>query len=126
MSIQKDCLYLKTHEWVKFITETTAQVGISDFAVESLGDIVFLNLPQVGDTVSIDASFADVESVKAVSDVFCPISGVVTAVNEALADAPEQINEHPYDAWFIEVSEISARGELLTPEEYEQHCAQEE
>ena len=80
---------------------------------------MFVNLPEEGDEVATGESFADVESVKAVSDVYSPVTGVVSAVNEELLDAPESINEAPYDAWFVRVKDISDREELLTAAEYE-------
>ena len=83
-----------------------------------LGDLVFVNLPEEGDQVTVGEAFADVESVKAVSDVYSPVSGVVNEINEALLDAPESINEAPYDAWFVKVGEIAETEELLSAEEY--------
>ena len=118
MNILKDLLYTKSHEWVK-IDGDIAEIGLSDFAQNALGDLVFVNMPQVGDTVNMGEPFADVESVKAVSDVFSPVTGVVCAVNEQLLDTPEVINQTPYAAWFIKVDNITAKEELLTPEEYE-------
>ena len=97
----------------------TAYVGLTDFAQSELGDLVYVNLPQEGDTVTVEESFADVESVKAVSDVYSPISGTVEAVNEELLDAPQLINETPYEAWLIKVADISAEADFLTAEEYE-------
>lgn len=114
--------YAKTHEWVDFLNDTTARIGISDFAQHELGDLVFINLPQVGDTVSAGEAFGDVESVKAVSDVLSPVTGVVSAVNEELLDSPEKINEDAYGSWFIEISEITDKGELLTAGAYQTFC----
>ena len=118
MEIKNDRMYTKSHEWVLFENDTTATVGVSDFAQSELGDLVFVNLPQVGDTVTAGEVFADVESVKAVSDVFCPVSGTVLAVNEALLDAPQTINETPYDAWLIKVADITDKVELLDADAY--------
>lgn len=117
--------YLKTHEWVEFIDETTARVGISDYAQAELGDIVFVNLPEVGDDVNVEESFAEVESVKSISDIFSPVSGVISDVNEELEDKPELINEDAYEAWFIEVSDITSQDDLLTEKEYEEFLAEE-
>ena len=119
MSVEKGLLYAKSHEWVKeeggeFI------VGITDYAQSELGDLVFVNLPEEGDEVTMGESFADVESVKAVSDVLSPISGVVSAINEAILDAPESINSSPYEAWFIKVKDVTDKEELLGAEEYEE------
>ena len=93
MNNPKELLYTKTHEWVKKNEDGTVYIGLTDFAQSELGDLVFVNLPVEGDAVSAEESFADVESVKAVSDVNSPVTGVVVAVNEELADAPVQINE---------------------------------
>ena len=119
MSVEKGLLYAKSHEWAKeeggeFI------VGITDYAQSELGDLVFVNLPEEGDEGTMGESFADVESVKAVSDVLSPISGVVSAINEAILDAPESINSSPYEAWFIKVKDVTDKEELLSAEEYEE------
>ena len=118
MNIPKQLLYTKTHELVNKNEDGTAYIGLTDFAQSELGDLVFVNLPVVGDTVSAEEPFADVESVKAVSDVNSPVTGVVLAVNEELVDAPVKINEAPYEAWLIQVGEIEDTEELLTAEEY--------
>lgn len=110
--------YSKSHEWVKFIDETTALIGLTDYAQDALGDLVFVNLPEAGDEVTAGEAFADVESVKAVSDVFSPVTGTVAEVNEALLDAPEMMNEDPYGAWLIKVENITDKDELLSAEEY--------
>jgi len=117
--------YTKSHEWVEFTGESTAKIGLTDFAQESLGALVFVNLPEEGDEVTVGESMGDVESVKAVSDVYAPCSGAVTAVNEALLDAPELINESPYEAWLVELSNITDQEELLSADEYEALCEEE-
>ena len=119
MSVEKGLLYAKSHEGVK---EEGGEfvVGITDYAQSELGDLVFVNLPEEGDEVTMGESFADVESVKAVSDVLSPISGVVSAINEAILDAPESINSSPYEAWFIKVKDVTDKEELLSAEEYEE------
>ena len=117
--------YSKSHEWVRHEGETLV-VGISDFAQDALGDIVFINLPQAGDEVTLGEGFGDVESVKTVSDLISPVTGAVLAVNEALLDAPESLNSDPYGAWIIKVENVSAREELLDAAGYETFCAQEE
>ena len=119
MNIPKNLFYTKSHEWVKKNDDGTAYVGLTDFAQSELGDLVYVNLPQEGDVVTVEESFADVESVKAVSDVYSPVSGTVEAVNEELLDAPQLINETPYDAWVIKVTDISAEADFLSAEEYE-------
>ena len=91
-----------------------------------MGDLVFVNLPEEGDEVTVGEAFADVESVKAVSDVYSPVSGTVCEVNEELLDTPETINETPYDAWLIKVGEITEKEELLTAAEYEKFVDSEQ
>ena len=116
--------YSKTHEWIK-IEEGVAVIGISDFAQDALGDVVFVNLPAVGDEVTAGESFGDVESVKAVSDLICPVSGVVCAINEELEDSPENLNNDPYGAWIIKVENITGEEERLSADDYEAFCAEE-
>lgn len=117
--------YTKSHEWILFADDGTAKVGLTDHAQEALGDLVFVNLPQVGDELTCGEALGDVESVKAVSDVYSPVSGIVKAVNEDLLDAPEAINADPYGAWLVEVEDITDQEELLDAAAYEAHCAQE-
>lgn len=119
MSFPKELKYTKTHEWVKEDGDSVL-IGLTDFAQSELGDIVYINVPFEGDAVKVGASFADVESVKAVAEVISPVSGTITEVNEALVDAPETINEKPYEAWIIRVNEIGEQEEYLSAEEYEQ------
>ncbi len=118
MEIKTDRLYSESHEWVLFENDTTALIGVTDFAQSELGDLVFVNLPQVGDIVTLGTPFADVESVKAVSDVFCPVSGTVAAINEELLAAPQRINENAYDAWFVRVTDITEKGALMDAAAY--------
>lgn len=117
--------FTKSHEWVKFMDDTTVRIGLTDYAQKSLGDLVFINLPEAGDEVEVEQSFSDVESVKAVSDVFSPVTGTVKAINEELLDSPETVNNAPYDAWFIEVENVSATEEFLTEAEYEKLVQEE-
>ena len=124
MNYPVDLKYTKDHEWMKMEGDI-AVIGISDFAQDALGDIVFINLPEVGDTVTAGESFGDVESVKAVSDVNSPVTGVVVEVNEDLADSPEPLNEDPYGAWIIKVEQITETEELLDAAAYEAFCAEE-
>ena len=116
--------YSKSHEWVK-VEDGVTVVGISDFAQNALGDVVFVNLPGEGDEVTAGEAFGDVESVKAVSDLVSPVSGTVCAVNEALLDEPEQLNKAPYEAWLIMVENVTDTEELLDAAAYEAFCAQE-
>jgi glycine cleavage system H protein len=122
MNTPTNLLYAKTHEWVEMINDTKARVGISDFAQHELGDLVFVNLPEPGDAVTAGQTFGDVESVKAVSDIISPVTGVVSAIHEELLGSPEKINEDPYGSWFIEVEDISGKAALMTPAEYEEFC----
>lgn len=124
MNVQKDYFYTRSHEWVQFLDESTARVGLSDYAQSEMSDIVFVNLPQEGDAVSVGDSFADVESVKAVSDVYSPLTGTVSAVNEELLDSPQKINEDPYGAWLAEIKDVSGKDELMDAAEYEQFLAE--
>ena len=119
MNIPAELKYSKDHEWVKTVDETTVLVGITDYAQSELGDLVFINLPQEEDEVTAEVSFCDVESVKAVSDVMSPVTGVVAEVNTQLEDEPQLLNEDPYGAWIAKIKDITAYGELLTAEEYE-------
>ncbi len=119
--IQENLKYSKTHEWVKEEDGLTV-IGLSDFAQNELGDIVFINLPMEGDDIVAGEAFADVESVKAVSDVFSPVSGVVAEINEELLDNPALVNEAPYDAWFVKVSDVTDTEELLDSDEYTEFC----
>lgn len=119
--IQKNLLYTAEHEWIKVDGEK-AVVGITHFAQEQLGDIVFVELPEVGDTIEKGESFGSVESTKTVSELYAPVSGTVIAINEELSDSPEFVNESPYEkAWMIEVelSDASEVDELLSADKYE-------
>lgn len=122
MNIPSDRKYTKSHEWVLFEGEGAA-VGLSDYAQDALGDLVFVNLPQEGDELAEGEVFADVESVKAVSDIYAPLSGTVCEVNEALLDAPEAINQDPYGAWLVKVSDLTGGEELMDAAAYEAYCA---
>ena len=124
MNIPNELQYTRSHEWL-LVGDGVATVGLTDFAQDALGDIVFVNLPQPGDEVNAGEAFGDVESVKAVSDVISPVSGVVLEINEELVDNPALVNEDPYGAWLIKVEQITGEEELLDAEAYEAHCAEE-
>ena len=124
MNYPTELQYSKSHEWIKY-EDGVAVIGISDFAQDALGDVVFVNLPAVGDEVTAGESFGDVESVKAVSDLISPVSGVVCEINESLDDSPELLNEDPYGAWIIKVENVTGEEELLDAAAYEAHCAEE-
>jgi len=124
----KNLKYHREHDWVR-IEGDTATFGLTDYAQETLGDIVFIELPEVGADVTAGTPYAEVESVKAVSDVFAPMSGTIIEVNEEVVDAPEVVNESPYDdGWLIKVklSEPAEVDDLLTAEEYDELLAAEE
>ena len=119
MNVPRNLSYTKSHEWVQPTGEKSVRIGLTDYAQSELGDLVFVNLPAVGDELTLGETFADVESVKAVSDVYSPVSGVVSAINEKLLDDPALINSDCYDAWLVEAGEVSLPDELLGAEEYE-------
>ena len=125
MNYPAELKYARSHEWVKY-EDGIAVIGISDFAQHALGDVVFVGLPAVGDEVIAGESFGDVESVKAVSDLISPVSGVICEVNENLDNSPELLNEDPYGAWIIKVENVSGEEDLLDAVAYEAHCAEEE
>ncbi len=126
MNTPKELKYAKTHEWVRFTSETECEVGLSDFAQDALGDLVFVNLPEVDAEAVKDETICDVESVKAVSDVYAPVNGTVSEVNEELLDSPELINNDPYGAWLFRLKDVSGAEDLLDAEAYEKVCAEEE
>lgn len=121
MNFPQDVKYAKTHEWLKKEGDFVL-IGLTDYAQDQLGDIVFVNLPQVGDLVSRGDTFADIESVKAVSDVYSPVTGEVEEVNEELLDAPEKVNNDPYGSWFVKVKDVSDTEDLMDAKEYEEFC----
>ncbi len=126
MNIPKELKYSRDHEWVR-IEGKQATVGITDFAQLQLGDVVFVEVPILDSTVAMGQGFAVVESVKAVSDIYASVAGVVVKVNEALADAPEIMNQDPYgEGWLavIEMPDGFAAGELLDSKEYEKLTAE--
>src|SRR5260221_6886911 len=111
MDIPDDLRYSREHEWVR-LTGSVARIGITDFAQDSLGDVVFVQLPDVGLDAVAGASLSEIESTKSVSDVYVPLTGVVTAVNEALADQPELVNQDPYGTGWLFELEVSDAGEV--------------
>src|SRR5699024_2242291 len=123
MSLPNDLLYSKEHEWIRN-EGSDVRIGITEFAQSELGDIVFVELPEVGDTIELDEPFGSVESVKTVSELYAPISGEVVEVNEELEDSPEFVNESPYEkAWMvvIEPSDEEQLENLLSADEYKAH-----
>jgi glycine cleavage system H protein len=122
MNTPKELRYSKEHEWVKVEGEKV-RIGITNFAQSELGDIVFVELPEVGDEIKADEPFGSVESVKTVSELYAPISGTVVEINEDLDDSPEFVNESPYEkAWMIviEPANIADVENLMTAEQYEE------
>ena len=126
MAQPENLLYSKEHEWVK-VDGDVATIGITDYAQNSLGDIVFVELPRVGDTIEAGKSFGSVESVKAVSDLFSPVSGTVTAVNEELVAAPEKINADANNTWILklDLSDAKQVDGLLSAADYEAFTSEE-
>lgn len=126
MSVPEELQYTRSHEWVR--TEgDTATIGITDYAQDELGDVVFVELPEVGATFGAGDSFGTIESVKAVSDLYTPVGGEVVEVNEALNDQPEKVNEDPYgDGWIIKLRVSDEGSGLLSASDYEQFLEEEE
>ena len=126
MAYPADLKYTKEHEWIK-VNGDTGTIGITDYAQNSLGDIVFVELPKVGAALTAGKTFGTVESVKAVSDIYAPASGTVTEVNQELATAPEKINTDAHGAWLIKVklSNPGEVGALLSAADYERFIAEE-
>ena len=127
--IPSNMKFLKSHEWVELLDDGTARVGITDHAQELLGDMVYVELPEVGRALSAGEECAVVESVKAASDVYSPVSGEVVEVNEELADTPDLVNHHPYgDGWLfrIKLEESAELDELLDADAYAEFVAEED
>lgn len=123
----EDCLYTKEHEWIR-VNGDTGTVGITHYAQKQLGDIVFVELPKVGDHFDTSESFGTVESVKAVSEIYCPVSGEVSETNEAVVNSPEMLNSDPHgDAWLIEIKiqNASELEDLMSAEEYDEYLREE-
>ena len=125
MNVPKELLYTKSHEWVKKLDDGSVLVGLSDKAQSDLGDLVFVNLPAVGDSFAAEDTLCDVESVKAVSDVYAPVNGTVTEVNEILLDTPEAINKDPYGTWIAKLTDVSGLEDLLDADAYIAVCDEE-
>jgi len=124
-NIPAELKYVASHEWIRDEGDGTVTVGITDFAQAQLGDVVFVELPEVGTVVAKEDAIAVVESVKAASDIYAPVSGEIIEVNEALVDEPEKANEEPYGAaWFFKVklTDQAELDDLLTADQYEAEC----
>jgi glycine cleavage system H protein len=124
MNIPKDLFYSDTHEWVKFLDDGAALIGLDDYAQHALSDLVFITLPSEGDEVTAGEAFGDVESVKAVSDIFCQVTGVVDEINEDVDNTPGLINQDPYGSWIIKVKDITEKADLMDAAAYEKYCAE--
>ncbi len=124
MKIEKDLFYAETHEWVKYNNDGTALVGISDHAQEAMGDVAFVNLCDEGETLAVGDVLGDIESIKAVSDVYSPVGGTVTKVNDALLDNPDLINSAPYDSWLVELTDVVKNEALMDADAYEAFIAE--
>ena len=126
MSYPANYRYTREHEWIE-LTGSIGAIGITDYAQNSLGDIVYVDVPKVGDAVTANETFGSVESVKAVSDMYSPVTGTVTAVNEELKNAPDKINEKPHETWIIkvEVADPAEVAKLLDAAAYEAFIAEE-
>ena len=125
MEYPKGLKYSREHEWVSVENDDAGVIGITDFAQNELGDVVYVEVPELGEKISKDDPFGAVESVKAVSDLYAPVSGTVTEVNDALPETPELINEDPYgEGWIIKVamSDVDELDDLMKPEEYTEYC----
>lgn len=118
MSVEKGLFYSETHEWVKYLDNGNALVGISDHAQEEMGDVAFINLCDEGDTMSAGDVLGDIESIKAVSDIYCPVGGTVVRVNDELLDSPEQLNAQPYESWLVELENVEKNDELMDADAY--------
>ncbi|MFS8541377.1 MAG: glycine cleavage system protein GcvH [Tissierellales bacterium] len=126
MKVLKDLYYTKDHEWIK-VEGNEGYIGLTDYAQDQLGDIVYVELPEVDDEFEKEEAFSAVESVKAASDVYMPVDGKILEVNEALLDEPALLNEDPYENWIvkIEILDKSQLDELMTSEEYEKYLEEE-
>jgi len=118
--MNEELFFTKTHEWIKKIDDTTVLTGISEHAAKEMGDIVFINLPDIGKKTTIGSPYADVESVKAVSEIYSPVEGIVTERNSELSDHPENLNASPYDSWIAKISDVTEFAELMDKDQYEE------
>jgi len=128
MNIPEDLLYTNDHEWIK-VEDDLVTIGITEYAQEQLGDVVYVELPDEGQEIEAEDAFGSVESVKAVSEIYSPIGGTVVEVNDLLEDSPEKVNTDPYgDGWMVklEVSDTSVLDKLMSAEDYEEYLAEEE
>lgn len=128
MNIPEDLLYTNDHEWIR-VQDDVITIGITEYAQEQLGDVVYVELPDEGQEIEAEDAFGSVESVKAVSEIYSPIGGKVIEANDLLEDSPEKVNTDPYgDGWMVqlEASDTSALDSLMSPQEYEAYLSEEE
>lgn len=118
MNLPADLLYTKSHLWVKSLEDGSYELGITDHAQKELSSVVFVNLPEEDDSAELGKVIADIESIKAVSDIISPFSGNIAAINERLADEPGLVNSNPYETWLFKVSDITEKEEFLSPQQY--------
>lgn len=126
MKIQEGYYYSKSHEWVNFLEGNRAKIGLTDFAQNSLTDVVFVNLGEEGDVYEKEDMLGDIESIKAVSDILTPIAGTLLKVNEAVLDSPELVNSAPYEAWLVELETEDDESGLMSASEYEAYLKEVE
>lgn len=128
MEIREGLRYSKEHEWVELVDGNKAYIGITDFAQDALGDVVFIELPEVGAEINVGDIISNVESVKAASEIYSPVSGTIIEVNEALEVSPEEINENPYGSWIVvvEITDTLELENLMSADAYEKHCIEED
>jgi glycine cleavage system H protein len=120
-------LYSKTHEWIKFSADQkSAAVGLTDYAQKAQGDIVYVDLPEVGDSVTKGESIGEVESVKTVSEIYSPVSGTIAEINAKVDDEPESVNAEPWETWLFKVNDILDQDTLLSSAEYDRFCQEEQ
>lgn len=123
--IKENLFYTESHEWVEY-SDDIVVIGLSDYAQEELGDVVFVNLPEIGEKINVGEAFCDVESVKAVSDIISPVAGEVVEINDELADNPEMLNKDCYGSWICKVGKITGEGNLMDAKAYEKFLAEQE
>ncbi len=119
MAYPEELKYSKSHEWVKENEDGSVLVGITTYAAEELGDVVYVDLPEEEDTYDVGEEFGEAESVKAVAEIISPVSGVIAEVNEALEDEPELLNESPHETWIVRIEDVSETEDLMSASEYE-------
>ena len=126
MNVKPNLYYTKTHEWAEFLDNGVARIGITHHAQEAMGDLVYIDLPEIGDELSTGEDVCIMESVKAVADIYAPLTGEVVGVNDQIIDSPGQVNSAPYDSWFFELKYSEKNSELMNAVEYTEYLESEE